>query len=405
MATDSRFRLLKKYDDNFNYIKLQGERVMLNKEILNIGISDESVRFFEGQYKVSGMAYNSYLIKDEKTAVLDTVDERYGDIWINSLKENGGADFLIITHMEPDHSSNVARFMKEFPSAKLVANAKALSMIKNFFGEDFAERRIEVKDGETFNLGKRELIFVAAPMVHWPEVQMVYDKTDKILFSADAFGRFGLRDKSENWIVDARKYYIGIVGKYGMQVQAVLKKAAALEIDAICPLHGETLTENLGYYLDLYNKWSSYTPEEDGTAIFYTTVYGHTEKAVLRLADILAEKTGKKPAVFNLCKCDMYEAVANAFKYSKIVLATTTYNMEIFPWMNDFIVRLAERNFKNRKVGLIENGSWAPNAVKVMSAMLEKCKDLTYCDTKVKILSAMNSETEAQLNALAEELK
>lgn len=377
----------------------------ISNDIINVGINDETVTLFEGQYKVNGMAYNSYLLKDEKTAVLDTVDMRYGDEWLKHIKDTGlSPDYLIITHMEPDHSSNIARFLKEYPHAGIVANAKAFSMIKNFFGEDFADRKTEVKDGESFFLGKRELVFVAAPMVHWPEVQMVYDKTDKILFSADAFGRFGSGEKSESWADDARRYYIGIVGKYGAQVQAVLKKAAALDIKTICPLHGEVLTENLEYYMGLYNAWSSYTPEEDGTAIIYTTVYGHTEQAAIRLADEIELLTGKRPPLYNLNKCDMYEAVAAAFRYSKIALATTTYNMEIFPWMSDFITRIAERNFRNRKIGLIENGSWAPNAVKVMTAMLEKCKDLTYCETKVKILSALTEENLLYLKTLAKEL-
>ena len=374
-------------------------------DIVNVGISDEKVTLFEGQYKVNGMAYNSYAIKGEKTAVLDTVDFRYGEIWINNIKGAGlSPDYLIITHMEPDHSSNIARFLGEFTDAKIVANAKAFAMIKNFFGEDFADRKIEVKDGETLILGKHELLFVSAPMVHWPEVQMVYDKTDKILFSADAFGRFGTREKSTAWAEEARRYYIGIVGKYGAQVQAVLKKAAALEISAICPLHGKILGDNLGYYLGLYNTWSSYSPEEKGTAIIYTSIYGNTEKAVISLADEIEKITGVRPPLYNLSKCDMYEAVAAAFKYSSVALATTTYNMDIFPYMSDFISRLTERNFQNRKIGLIENGSWAPNAVKVMTAMLEKCKNLNYCDTKIKINSALTEENLAQIKTLAKEL-
>ena len=377
----------------------------ISSDLINIGISDEKITLFEGQYKVNGMAYNSYAIKGEKTAVLDTVDFRYGEIWINNIKGAGlSPDYLIITHMEPDHSSNIARFLGEFTDAKIVANAKAFAMIKNFFGEDFADRKIEVKDGETLILGKHELLFVSAPMVHWPEVQMVYDKTDKILFSADAFGRFGTREKSTAWAEEARRYYIGIVGKYGAQVQAVLKKAAALEISAICPLHGKILGDNLGYYLGLYNTWSSYSPEEKGTAIIYTSIYGNTEKAVISLADEIEKITGVRPPLYNLSKCDMYEAVAAAFKYSSVALATTTYNMDIFPYMSDFISRLTERNFQNRKIGLIENGSWAPNAVKVMTAMLEKCKNLNYCDTKIKINSALTEENLAQIKTLAKEL-
>ena len=373
--------------------------------VVNVGISDESVTLFEAQYQVNGMAYNSYLIKDEKTAVLDTVDLRYGEKWIENIKATGSIpDYLFITHMEPDHSSNIARFTKEFPNAKIVANAKAFSMIKNFFGEDFADRKIEVKDGETFSLGQRELLFLAAPMVHWPEVQMIYDKTDKILFSADAFGRFGTGEKSRDWAGEARRYYIGIVGKYGMQVQAVLKKVAALDVEAVCPLHGEILTENLEYYIGLYDKWSSFAPEEKGAAIFYTSVYGNTEKAALRLADEIAAISGKRPPLFNLSVCDMAEAVAAAFRFSHIALATTTYNMDIFPFMHDFIARLVERNFKNRKIGLIENGSWAPNAVKVMTALLEPCKDIVFCEQKVKISSAMTEQNLNEIKALAKKL-
>ncbi|MEG9429821.1 MAG: FprA family A-type flavoprotein [Christensenellaceae bacterium] len=373
--------------------------------VVNVGISDESVTLFEAQYKVNGMAYNSYLIKDERTAVLDTVDLRYGEKWIENIKATGSIpDYLFITHMEPDHSSNIARFTKEFPNAKIVANAKAFSMIKNFFGTDFADRKIEVKDGETFSLGQCELLFLAAPMVHWPEVQMIYDKTDKILFSADAFGRFGRGEKSDKWADEARRYYFGIVGKYGMQVQAVLKKVAALDVEAVCPLHGEILTENLEYYIGLYDKWSSFAPEEKGAAIFYTSVYGNTEKAVLRLADEIAAISDKRPPLFNLSACDMAEAVAAAFRFSHIALATTTYNMDIFPFMHDFIARLVERNFKNRKIGLIENGSWAPNAVKVMTALLEPCKDIVFCEQKVKISSAMTEQNLNEIKALAKEL-
>ncbi len=374
-------------------------------DIINVGISDGSVTLFESQFKVNGMAYNSYLIKDEKSAVLDTVDLRYGEKWIESIKATGiSPDLLFITHMEPDHSSNIALFTREFPDAKIVANAKAFAMMKNFFGEDFADRKIEVKDGETFSLGKRELIFIAAPMVHWPEVQMIYDKTDKILFSADAFGRFGTNENTADWATEARRYYMGIVAKYGVQVQAVLKKAAALEIDAIYPLHGEILTDNLGYYLGLYNTWSSYAPEEKGTVIVYTSVYGNTEQAAFRLADEIESVTGNRPPLYNLATADMYEAVAAAFRFSSVALCTTTYNNEIFPWMSDFIVRLAERNFQSRKIGLIENGSWAPSAAKVMTAMLEKCKNLTFCETKVKILSALSEQNLCEIKTLAKEL-
>lgn len=374
-------------------------------DIINVGVSDESVTLFEAQYKTNGMAYNSYLVKDEKSAVLDTVDFRYGKKWIENVRATGvSPDYLFITHMEPDHSSNIALFTKEFPNAKIVANSKAFSMIKNFFGEDFADRKIEVKDGETFSLGKHELLFIAAPMVHWPEVQVIYDKTDGILFSADAFGRFGTGEKSNSWIDDARRYYFGIVGKYGMQVQSLLKKIAALPIYAVCPLHGEILTDNLEYYVGLYDKWSAYAPEEKGAAIFYTSVYGNTEKAALYLADEIAAITGKRPPLYNLSVCDMAEAVAAAFRFSDIALATTTYNTDIFPFMHDFIVRLVERNFKNRKIGLIENGSWAPNAVKVMTALFENGKDIVFCEQKVKILSAMTEQNLNEIKALAKEL-
>ena len=373
------------------------------QNVFNVGISDETVRIFERQYAVQGMAYNSYYIKDDHTAVLDTVDERYGDKWIENIRKIGDPEFLFITHVEPDHSSNVARFMREFPQAKIVANAKALGMIKNYFGTDFADRKMEVKDGDVFDLGSRELVFVSAPMVHWPEVQMIYDKTNGILFSADAFGRFGTREDTENWAENARKYYIGIVGKYGMQVQNVLKKAAALEIKAICPLHGNVITEDFGYYIGLYDVWSSYKPEKAGTGIFYTSVYGHTEKAVLKLAEELNAK-GVYTEVFNLAECDINQAVSSAFKLSSAVFATTTYNMDVFPFMRDFLSRIAERNYRNRKVAFIENGSWAPNATKVMTGLLEKCADLTFCENTVKILSAPTAENYSAISALAEEL-
>ena len=379
--------------------------MIIYDDIINVGVSDKAVSVFEGQYKVNGMAYNSYLIKDEKAAVLDTVDFKYGKEWLENIKmASVNPDYLIITHMEPDHSSNIALFMREFPAAKIVANAKAFAMIKNFFGADFSDRKTEVKDGEELSLGKTQLQFIAAPMVHWPEVQMVYDKTDKILFSADAFGRFGTGEKSKDWAQEARRYYIGIVGKYGVQVQSVLKKAAALDIQAIYPLHGEVLTENLEYYINLYNTWSSYAPEEKGTAIIYTSVYGNTEKAVFALSDEILAITGKRPQIFNLSVCDMAEAVAAAFKYSNVVLATTTYNADIFPWMHDFIVRLKERNFQNRKIGFIENGSWAPTAAKVMAGLLESCKNLTFCANNVKILSAMTDTNINEIKALAKEI-
>ena len=371
-----------------------------------IGVNDYAIDLFEGQYAVpNGMAYNSYVILDDKTAVFDTVDARFGAEWLENLQQalaGRTPDYLIVQHMEPDHSANILNFVNAYPAAKIVASAAAFKMMKNFFGTDFADKQVAVADGSTLSLGGRELTFCTAPMVHWPEVIVTYDPKDKVLFSADAFGKFGALDAEEDWACEARRYYFGIVGKYGVQAQALLKKAAALDIETICPLHGPVLTENLGYYLDLYDTWSSYRPESEGVLIAYTSVYGNTKKAVLRLAELLREKD-VKVTVTDLARDDMAEAVEDAFRYSKLVLATTTYNADIFPFMRSFIDHLTERNFQNRTVAFIENGSWAPQAARVMAAMLEKSKDLTVLPG-VKILSALNAESEAQLTALAENL-
>ncbi len=380
----------------------------ITKDIKYIGVNDHQIDLFEGQYIVpNGMAYNSYVILDEKIAVMDTVDANFTHEWLDNLQnvlEGRKPDYLIVQHMEPDHSANIANFIKTYPDAKIVSSAKAFAMMKNFFNNDFVEQQIIVGEGDTLSLGKHNLAFVAAPMVHWPEVIVTYDSTDKVLFSADGFGKFGALDAEEDWACEARRYYIGIVGKYGAQVQSLLKKAAGLDIQIICPLHGPVLTENLGYYLNLYNIWSSYQPEEEGIMIAYTSVYGNTKKAVLQLAEKLKANGCPKVVVNDLARCDMAEAVEDAFRYSKIVLATTTYNAEIFPFMREFIYHLTERNFSNRTVALIENGSWAPLAAKVMKGMLEKSKNITFTENTVRILSALNEESAAQLDALAKEL-
>ena len=380
---------------------------MISETIKYIGVNDHNIDLFEGQYDVpNGMAYNSYAIIDEKIAIMDTVDASFGEEWLNNIKTtlNGKApDYLVVQHMEPDHSANIVNFTTAYPDAVIVSSDKAFKMMQNFFGIDFSGKSIVVKDGDTLSLGGRELKFFTAPMVHWPEVIVTYDTADKVLFSADGFGKFGALDCDEDWACEARRYYFGIVGKYGAQVQALLKKAATLEIEKICPLHGPVLDENLGYYLDLYNTWSSYQPEEEGIMIAYTSIYGNTKKAVMLLAEKL-EGMGKKVVVNDLARCDMAEAVEDAFRYSKIVLATTTYNNEIFPFMREFINHLTERNFANRTVAFIENGSWAPVAAKVMTEMLSKCKNLNICENNVKILSALNDESKAQLWALANEL-
>ena len=382
--------------------------MFITDSIKYIGVNDHDIDLFEGQYVVpNGMSYNSYAIIDEKIAIMDTVDARFTHQWLDNIQNTLGArkpDYLVVQHMEPDHSANIFNFAKAYPDAKIVSSAKAFTMMKNFFGTDFAERQIVVGEGDTLSLGGRELTFVTAPMVHWPEVIVTYDSLDKVLFSADGFGKFGALDADEDWACEARRYYIGIVGKYGAQVQALLKKAAGLDISIICPLHGPVLNENLGYYLGLYNTWSSYQPEEEGIVIAYTSVYGNTKKAVLQLAEKLKENGCPKVVVNDLARCDMAEAVEDAFRYSKLVLATTTYNAEIFPFMREFINHLTERNFSNRTVALIENGSWAPLAAKVMRTMLEKCKNLIYTDTTVRIVSALNDESSAQLGTLADEL-
>ncbi len=382
--------------------------MIITNDIQYIGVNDHKVDLFEGQYIVpNGMAYNSYAILDEKIAVMDTVDANFTHEWLDNIQNvlgNRKPDYLIIQHMEPDHSANIVSFVKAYPEAKIVSSAKAFAMMKNFFGTDFAERQIVVGEGDTLSLGKHTLTFVTAPMVHWPEVIVTYDSYDKVLFSADGFGKFGALDVEEEWACEARRYYIGIVGKYGAQVQALLKKASGLDIQIICPLHGPVLNENLGYYLGLYNTWSSYQPEEEGIVIAYTSVYGNTKKAVMQLAEKLRMNGCPKVVVNDLARCDMAEAVEDAFRYSKIVLATTTYNAEIFPFMREFITHLTERNFQNRTVAFIENGSWAPLAAKVMKSMFEKSKNLTFAENTVKILSALNDESTAQLNALADEL-
>ena len=380
----------------------------ITKDIQYIGVNDHALDLFEGQYDVpNGMAYNSYVILDEKIAVMDSVDARFGEEWLQNLRNvmgNREPDYLIVQHMEPDHSANITTFATAFPAAKIVASAKAFAMMKNFFGNDYADRQVVVGEGSTLSLGRHELTFITAPMVHWPEVIMTYDSTDKVLFSADAFGKFGALDVEEDWACEARRYYVGIVGKYGPQVQTVLKKAAALDIQIICPLHGPVLSEDLGYYLDFYNTWSSYGVETEGVVIAYTSVYGNTKKAVEELAALLRAKGCPKVAVNDLARCDMAEAVEDAFRYGKLVLATTTYNADIFPFMREFIDHLTERNYQNRTVAFIENGSWAPMATKVMRGMLEKSKNLTYTEATVKILSALNDESRAQLEALATEL-
>ena len=379
----------------------------ITNDIKYIGVNDHKVDLFEGQYKVpNGMAYNSYAILDEKIAIMDTVDAGFTAEWLANIESTLAGrkpDYLVVQHMEPDHSANIVNFMNAYPEAKIVSSAKAFVMMKNFFGTDFAEKQIVVGEGSTLELGKHTLTFVTAPMVHWPEVIVTYDNVDKVLFSADGFGKFGALDADEPWADEARRYYIGIVGKYGAQVQALLKKAAGLDIEIICPLHGPVLTENLGYYIDLYDKWSGYKPEEEGILLAYTSVYGNTKKAVLSLAEQL-KANGANVIVKDLARVDMAEAVADAFRYSKLVLATTTYNGDIFPFMREFIDHLVERGFQNRTVAFIENGSWAPLAAKIMKAKLEKCKDLTYVNTSVKILSALNEQSEKQLSDMANEL-
>ncbi|MGN0628991.1 MAG: flavin reductase [Oscillospiraceae bacterium] len=380
----------------------------VTENIRYIGVNDHDVDLFEGQYSVpNGMSYNSYLIKDEKTAVMDTVDIRFGEEWLRNIRNELGdaePDYLVIQHMEPDHSANIFKFMETYKSTKIVSSVKAFAMMRQFFGTDFPERQVVVGDGGSLSLGEHVLSFVAAPMVHWPEVIVTYDSRDKVLFSADGFGKFGALDVDEPWADEARRYYIGIVGKYGAQVQNLLKKAAALDIATICPLHGPVLKENLGYYLGLYDTWSSYTPETDGILVAYTSVYGHTKEAALKLAEKLKENECPNVVVRDLARCDMSQAVAEAFQYSKIVLATTTYNAEIFPFMCDFIEHLTERNFQNRTIAIIENGSWAPLAAKVIKQKLASCKNLSFADNLVTIKSSLTDENLKQLDDLAKEL-
>lgn len=382
----------------------------VTKDIRYIGVNDHEIDLFEGQYVVPlGMAYNSYVIIDEKIAVMDTVDKNFTDEWLGNLEAelNGRKpDYLVVQHMEPDHSANIVNFMVKYPDATIVSSSKAFPMMKNFFGQDFAERRIVVGEGDTLCLGTHTLTFVTAPMVHWPEVIVTYDSTDKVLFSADGFGKFGANDVEdpEGWACEARRYYFGIVGKYGAMVQTLLKKASALDIQIICPLHGPILSEDLGYYLDTYNIWSSYGVESEGIAIAYTSVYGHTKEAVELLAKKLEEKGCPKVAVSDLARDDMPEAVEDAFRYGTIVLATTTYNAEIFPFMREFINHLTERGYKNKTIALMENGSWAPMAAKVMKKMLEGCKNINWSENTITIKSALNEESIAQIEALAEEL-
>ncbi len=382
--------------------------MFITNDIKYIGVNDREIDLFEGQYIVpEGMAYNSYVILDEKIAVMDTVDANFTDEWLANIKNTIGErtpDYLVVQHMEPDHSANIVNFVKAYPQSKIVSSARAFVMMKNFFGDDFAEKQIVVGEGSTLSLGKHELTFVTAPMVHWPEVIVTYDSADKVLFSADGFGKFGALDADEDWACEARRYYFGIVGKYGAQVQNLLKKASALDIQTICPLHGPVLNENLGYYLDLYNTWSSYGTETEGVVIAYTSVYGNTKKAVMKLAEKLEENGCPKVAVNDLARCDMAEAVEDAFRYGKIVLATTTYNGDIFPFMREFINHLTGRNFSNKTVAFIENGSWAPLAAAKMKTMLEKSKNLSFAETSVKIVSALNEESTAQIDALANEL-
>ena len=385
----------------------------ISEDIKYVGVNDHDIDMFEGQFVVPlGMAYNSYLVKDEKVLVFDTVDTRFGDEWLANIRKERGespVDYLVVQHMEPDHSANIARFASEYPSATIVASMQAFAMIKSYFGTDYAERRIVVKEGDTLSTGRHEFKFVAAPMVHWPEVMVTYDTTDKVLFSADGFGKFGANDREdpEGWDCEARRYYFGIVGKFGVQVQALLKKASALDIKAICPLHGPVLKtpEEIAHVVKQYSTWSSYAVETPGgVLVAYTSVYGHTKEAALKLVDILKAKGCPKVAVADLARDDQPEAVEDAFRYGKVVLATTTYNMDIFPWMRHFIWHLVERNYQSRKIGLIENGSWAPAAAKVMKGMFANSKDITFCDTVVTIRGALDAASEAKLSQLADEI-
>ncbi|MBP3583139.1 MAG: FprA family A-type flavoprotein [Clostridia bacterium] len=380
----------------------------ITKDIVYVGVNDRKIDLFEGQYTVpEGMSYNSYVILDEKIAVMDSVDAAFGEEWLSKVEKatSGRApDYLVVQHMEPDHSANIVAFLNKYPEANVVTSAKSVTMIKNFFGLDIKEKAVVVGEGSTLSLGRHTLTFLTAPMVHWPEVIVTYDSLDKVLFSADGFGKFGALDADEDWACEARRYYIGIVGKYGAQVQALLKKAAALDIEIICPLHGPILTENLGYYIGLYDTWSSYRPEEEGVLIAYASVYGNTRKAAELLAEELRSLGYPKVVLTDLARSDMAENVEDAFRYSKLVLASTTYNGDVFPFMREFIHNLTERGYKNRTVGFIENGSWAPMAAKVMRSMLEGSKDITYTQTSVKLLSALSDSSIAEIKALAGEL-
>lgn len=381
---------------------------MITKDVIYVGVNDHETDLFEGQYRVpSGMSYNSYVITDEKIAVLDTVDRRFEKEWLKNVALALGGrkpDYLVVHHMEPDHSASIDAFLRTYPEATVVSSIKAFNMMSNYFGTDYVERRVVVSEGDVLSLGEHSLTFVTAPMVHWPEVVVSYDAKDKILFSSDGFGKFGALDANEPWLDEARRYYVGIVGKYGAQVQNLLKKASALDIEVICPLHGPVLKENLGYYINLYNVWSSYVPEEDGVVIAYTSVYGNTKAAVELLKAKLEERGVKSVVAFDLARCDMAEAVASAFRYGKLVLATTTYNADIFPFMREFINHLTGRNFGNRTVAFVENGSWAPMATKVMREMLENSKNLVYTENSVRIVSSLSQESRAQIDALASEL-
>lgn len=380
----------------------------ITNDIVNVGVNDYDVDLFEGQYVVpNGMAYNSYVILDDKIAVMDTVDERFGDEWLRNISAALGGrtpDYLVVQHMEPDHSANICKFLQKYPAVTVVANAKTFVMLANFFRSLSVPNRLTVENGQTLSLGKHQLTFVFAPMVHWPEVMVTYDATDKVLFSADGFGKFGASDADEDWACEARRYYFGIVGKYGAQVQALLKKAASLDIEKICPLHGPVLTENLGYYLNLYDVWSSYGVECDGVCIAYTSVYGHTKQAAELLADELKSLGCAKVVVTDLARDDMAEAVEDAFKYGKLVLATTTYNADIFPFMREFVDHLTERNYQNRTVGIIENGSWAPMAAKLIKAKFEKSKNITWLDTTVTITSSLSDDNRLAIKQMAQEL-
>ncbi|MBQ7338925.1 MAG: FprA family A-type flavoprotein [Clostridia bacterium] len=380
----------------------------ITNDIKYVGVNDHEIDLFEGQYRVpNGMSYNSYVILDEKTAVMDSVDARFGAEWLQNIQAILGErepDYLIVQHMEPDHSSNIAAFMNQYPKATIVSSEKAYTMMLQFYGDDYVSRRVVIKDGDTLTLGKHTLTFVAAPMVHWPEVMVTYDSYDRVLFSADAFGKFGALDVQEDWVSEARRYYIGIVGKYGAQAQKLLARAAELDIAVICPLHGPVLCENLGKYLQLYQTWTSYTIESEGVVIAFTSVYGNTKKAVKLLEEMLKANGCGAVVVHDLARCDKAEAVADAFRYGKLVLATTTYNADIFPFMREFIHELTERGYQNREIGIIENGSWAPTAAKKIKAMLEGCKNITFKQNTVTLRSALNDQSKAQIAALAAEL-